>query len=67
MPDITMCENEKCLFKEECFRYTAKPSEHRKSYADFEPIVEDGKVSCDWFWDNKGMYNHKWSQIVQPK
>lgn len=53
MPDIAMCENEKCPLKQDCFRYTATPSEHRQSYADFEPTVKDGKVLCDWFWDNK--------------
>ena len=53
MPDIAMCENEKCPLKQDCFRYTATPSEHRQSYADFEPTVKDGKVSCDWFWANK--------------
>ena len=53
MPDITMCENEKCPFKEECFRYTAKPSEHRQSYSMFEPTIVDGKITCEWFLDNK--------------
>ena len=53
MPDIAMCTNEEYPLKQKCFRYTAKPSEYRQSYADFEPIVEDGKVSCGWFWDNK--------------
>jgi hypothetical protein len=42
MPDISMCQNEKCKLKMECFRYMAKPS-GRQSYADFD------ENNCSWF------------------
>jgi hypothetical protein len=50
MPDISMCRNEKCKFKEECYRFTAKPDEFRQSYGTFK--CKD-KVSIDtFFWKN---------------
>ncbi len=42
MPDISMCQNEKCKLKMECYRYMAKPS-GRQSYADFD------EQNCSWF------------------
>ena len=51
MPDISMCKNDKCKFKEDCYRFTAKPSEFMQSYAEFN--CKD-KVAIDtWFWSNK--------------
>lgn len=35
MPDISMCQNEECTRKTECYRYMAKPSEYRQAYGDF--------------------------------
>ena len=29
MPDITMCRNEHCQDKTECYRYMAKPSDYQ--------------------------------------
>ena len=43
MPDISMCQNEKCKLKIECYRYMAKPSNYQ-SYANFN---ED---NCGYFW-----------------
>jgi len=34
MPDISMCQNEKCKLKMECYRYMAVPSSWQ-TYADF--------------------------------
>ena len=34
MPDISMCQNEKCKVKTECYRYMAIPSNYQL-YADF--------------------------------
>jgi len=36
MPDITMCDSVECPRKNECYRYTAKPSEYRQAYSDFQ-------------------------------
>jgi hypothetical protein len=32
MPDITMCEGVDCPLKNDCYRFTASPSEFRQSY-----------------------------------
>jgi hypothetical protein len=37
MPDITMCQNNTCPQRTECYRWTAKPSEFLQSYATFKP------------------------------
>jgi hypothetical protein len=34
MPDISMCQNDKCNLNKECYRYMAIPSSYQ-SYADF--------------------------------
>lgn len=48
MTDITMCMNEKCTRKEECYRFKAKPDELWQSYAIFNPVCnKDGK--CEYF------------------
>lgn len=49
MPDITMCNNNKCTLKEDCYRYTAKPNPYRQSYADFKQIEGD----CEHFLNIK--------------
>ncbi len=45
MPDLTLCTNEDCQFKEYCHRYKAIPSNYSQSYCRFEP--QDDK--CDFF------------------
>ena len=53
MPDISMCKNDKCKFKKDCYRFTAKPSEFFQAYGDFN--CKD-KVAIDtWFWSNKNI------------
>ncbi len=48
MPDITMCEDETCSQKEECYRYTAQPNPYRQSY--FTEIVRDIQSDfCEYF------------------
>ena len=49
LPDISMCENKLCPLKDNCYRYTAKPSDYQL-YAGFAP---DDKGKCDYFWDNE--------------
>lgn len=51
MPDIAKCENEECPSKEQCYRFTCKPSDFRQSYMGFEP--EEGEDKCDGFMDNE--------------
>lgn len=49
MPDISMRKNEECSKKLSCYRFAAKPSEYRQSYASF---YEDGYGKCEYFIDN---------------
>ena len=64
MPDISMCKSQTCPLKENCYRYTAKPG-FWQSYAEFEYVeLPDGKVECDYFWDNKG---YKKDESLQNK
>ena len=46
MPDITMCPGLDCPFKEQCYRFTAEPSEYQSYFAD--PPIKDGK--CNYYW-----------------
>ena len=51
MPDISMCAGGNCPKKQDCYRYTAKPSEYRQSY--FSEVPYDVKEqTCEMFWDN---------------
>lgn len=49
MPDISLCVNIDCPFKNKCGRFLAEPSKYWQSYADFKP--KDGK--CEDFWPIK--------------
>jgi hypothetical protein len=46
MPDISLCKNYMCPLAEQCYRFTAPPSEFRQVYHDFEP---DDEGNCDHF------------------
>jgi len=50
MSDISMCENQSCLRKEGCYRFTATPSRYRQSYGYFQP---DADGDCEGYWDNE--------------
>lgn len=64
MPDITMCSGTDCPHKENCYRYTAKPSEFRQSYF-VEPPIKDGK--CDHYWgENAESIWNQLNDIVKP-
>lgn len=39
MPDITMCSNSECPFRNHCYRFRAVPSEYQ-SYTRFEPDAD---------------------------
>ena len=47
MPDITMCVNEKCLKKLECYRFMAKPST-LQAYSAFNT---ENKKECGYYWE----------------
>jgi len=46
MPDITMCSGIDCPYKDNCYRFTAKPSEYQSYFAN-PPIKVD---KCDHYW-----------------
>ena len=50
MPDISMCQNDKCKFKKDCYRFTAKPSEFMQVYGDFN--CKDKTAIDTFFWEN---------------
>ena len=50
MPDISMCNNKKCKFKKECYRFTATPSEVYQTYAEFN--CKDKEGIDTFFWKN---------------
>jgi len=54
MPDITLCKGENCTIKEECYRFTAKPSEYWKSYFVESPCTKKmGGTACNEFVSNR--------------
>lgn len=58
MPDISMCQNEKCKLKIECYRYMAKPSSYQ-AYTHFN------EENCKSFWSiNKNRFTNNQSDIT---
>lgn len=49
MPNISMCQNDKCEKKETCYRYKAEPNQHYQSYALFKNICGDFN-KYQWYW-----------------
>lgn len=52
MPDISMCLNEECSRKLECWRYMAIPDSWQ-SYIEFQNICHEGN-QWQWFWNIDG-------------
>lgn len=48
--DISLCKNEACTLKKDCFRYTATPKEVWQAYTNFE---QDAEGNCEFFKSNK--------------
>ena len=36
MPDITMCNNDTCPLRKDCYRHEAEPNPYRQSYTMFK-------------------------------
>jgi len=47
MPDISMCENNKCPLRKNCYRFLARAG-YVQVYSDFAP---DEKGKCDGYWE----------------
>jgi len=48
MPDISMCQGNKCPLKETCYRFKATASSYQ-SYFSVSPIKEDN--TCDYYME----------------
>lgn len=48
MADITMCGGEGCQKKDECYRFTATPSDYWQAFFTVSPVDDNG--NCDQFW-----------------
>ena len=48
MPDITKCTNNRCIAKQDCYRFTSPPSSENQAVDIFVPDqnIEDG-FRCD--------------------
>ena len=51
MPDISMCQDTQCPSREECYRFTAKPSQPQY-YSDFSEF-RAGQDVCEDFVPNE--------------
>ena len=61
MPDITMCYGQDCPYKNQCYRYTAKPSELQSYFIDAP--IKDSK--CDYYCgENAEQIRNKLNDIV---
>lgn len=66
MPDISMCLNEECPMRFECYRFTATPSPYAQRYADFKP---NKNGNCDDFWPTnlQNLHGHPKSEDFSDK
>ena len=56
MPDISLCKNNNCTLRVNCFRFLAEPNEYRQSYGSFEPNENN---ECSNFVDFSKHPHHK--------
>ncbi len=47
MPDISLCTNQECPLKRDCFRFNAIPNPLYQSIMKYTFYVENGKTKCD--------------------
>lgn len=65
MSDISKCLNLDCPLKDKCWRFTSPTDSLWQVYADFTyEITKDGKVECEYFWDNKGRKNEDYKDRI---
>jgi hypothetical protein len=49
MPDITMCMDNNCQSRFQCYRYMADPTPHRQSYFKNSPKDDPLEDKCHYF------------------
>lgn len=52
-----MCHGTDCPYKEQCYRFTAKPDEYQYYFS--TPPIQDGK--CDHYWGENAEFI--WNQL----
>ena len=57
MPDISMCRDDACPSRQQCYRFTATPSQFLQSYGSFGRMPDAEK--CDHFWPIKNKIEAK--------
>lgn len=60
MPDIAMCNGSGCLIKNDCYRYTAKPSEYLQSFFVEAPFL---KGEIPFKCTRRGYCEHYWPEF----
>ena len=50
MPDITMCKDQKCPMRMECYRFMANPDPYWQAYFHGSPSCFGTKDGCEYFW-----------------
>jgi len=60
MPDISMCLNDKCPLKDNCYRFKAKPNDYQ-TYSSFkyEWNSESNDWECSHYWPVESYLNSK--------
>lgn len=48
--DITMCKGDNCPLKDQCFRYTAKPSEYQSYFVNTPYKIKNNEFKCNYLW-----------------
>ena len=56
MPDIAMCNNQKCPVKFNCYRFVATPNKYQY-YQNFSHIASPELDGCSYFIENKNKEN----------
>jgi len=51
MADITMCRDESCPDKDNCYRQTAVVNEYGQSFFALSPMNKD-TLECEYYWAN---------------
>lgn len=51
MPDITLCKDKSCTLREQCYRFTAEPSDNQYYYQYSPYDSESG--DCEFYFNNK--------------
>ena len=63
MADITMCKNEECLLKEQCYRYKVTPDGHQSYFEEPKKLPKDEDGKCIFFWKIKAKILEKLYEI----